>query len=615
MELRPYQQAAANAAIDWVKQSVAPCLIEAATAAGKSLIIAEMARVMFEISKGKHVLCLAPSKELVTQNRKKFLATGNPASLFSASAGQKCLRHPVVFATPGTFKAVAKRMGGKFCAVIIDECHKIASMIKTIIEDMKEANPNLRVIGLTATPSRQATGYVYRMDENGRAHGDDVCRDPYFVKKVYTISAHELLRLGYVTRPVIGETGTESYDTSSIHSKNQTVIDRAFEGHGRKTAAIVADVIERARGREGVMFFAATLQHADEIMASLPPGLSHVVKGDTPSPERDSILSRFAEKKFRYLVNVGTLTTGYDAPHVGVIAILRALESVELLQQIIGRGMRLYPGKEDFLILDYGNNIDRHFPDGDIFKPQIKAKKAPGVAQPHEVECPACSAQLEFNLRPMEGDYEIDKHGYYTLEGRHVETEHGPTPAHYGRRCYALVKAALGRYERCNYRWTFKPCPHCDAENDIAARYCKTCKGEIIDPAEKLTMDFKALKQDPTRTQTDEVLLMHASEGLSRKGNRTIRVDFETPYRKFSVWYTPDTHPGSARDYQKFCDASNNGEVKPSSVTYRKGDSNFYSTIAFGLEVDALCPLSHPIPQQPHRVEDAVEHDDGRAAS
>ena len=64
------------------------------------------------------------------------------------------------------------------------------------------------------------------------------------------------------------------------------------------------------------------------------------------------------------------LTTGFDASHVDVIAILRATESVGLMQQIIGRGLRIDAGKKDCLVLDYAENIERHCPDGDVFNPE-----------------------------------------------------------------------------------------------------------------------------------------------------------------------------------------------------------------------------------------------------
>ncbi len=109
MTLRPYQQKAHDAAWAHVKQSYDPCLIEAATGAGKSHIIAQLAETI-HVHTGKRVLCLAPSAELVVQNRAKFLATGAKASTFSASAGAKELKYPVVFGSPLTVKNNINRL-------------------------------------------------------------------------------------------------------------------------------------------------------------------------------------------------------------------------------------------------------------------------------------------------------------------------------------------------------------------------------------------------------------------------------------------------------------------------------------------------------------------------
>lgn len=593
-KLRPYQQEAVNRTIEWVKSSIEPCLVEMSVGAGKSLYIAEVARLMHQISGGKKVLCLAPRAELCHQNRAKYLMTGNSASLYSSSAGSKCLKNDVVFATPGTFKRVANRLGVQFCAVVVDECEGMTPTIRKIIDDMRDGNRNLRVIGTTGTPFTTNGGYVYRMDENNRTHGPDAARDPYFAKKLYTVTTRYLLSQGYLTPLVIGETGNDHYDAISLAVNSSgnfdsRDIDRVFVGHGRKTAYIVADLMERFKGRKSIVIFAATVQHADEVLASLHPGIAAVITGETK--DRASILRRFDNGELRVLINVNVLTVGWDCPRVDAIALLRATESIRLLTQIIGRGLRLCDGKDNILLLDYAQNIERHAPsDGDIFNPQVKAQKAPGEAQPIDVECPECSTTIQFNLRPNEGLFDIDKNGYYTLEGQRVMTDHGPSPAHYGRRCYGLVKSGMGSYEQCSYRWTFKPCPECDAENDIAARYCTDCKGEIVDPGKKLIMEFKALKKDPTRVQTDRVISMEISSGLSRSGNETLRADFTTPYRKFSVWFMENSkYPNQRKDIEKFNDATDSGNKSPDTITYRKDpESSFYRILSYGMQEDAI---------------------------
>jgi DNA repair protein RadD len=606
MTLRPYQQDAANAALDWMRKSVDPFCIEAATGAGKSHIIAEIARVI-HAKTGKRVLCLAPSAELVTQNRAKYLASGNKASMFSASAGSKDLRHPVVFGSPLTVKNKISRFQKDgpegYALVIIDEAHGLTPTVKSIIESMKEANANLRVCGLTATPYRLGSGYIFRQGPDGRVNGDDTARDPYFTKCVYKIDARELIEMKYLTPPVIGAIGATGYDTSglALNSRGQfdaDAVDRAYHGHGRKTAAIVADVLAQAHARQGVMFFAATVQHAKEVLASLPPELSALVTGETPKAERESIMKRFKARAIKYLVNVSVLTTGFDAPHVDLIAILRKTESIGLLQQIIGRGLRIdpdakamgLPAKTDCIILDYTTNLDDHCPDGDLFAPVVKAGKIGEGIGGLTCVCPICTYENQFTANTQYLDYKKDDAGYILdLDGQQVMTEFGPIAGHYGRRCLNLIQSGpRGEFARCGYRWTFKECPHCLADNDIAARYCCQCKGEIIDPNEKLKADFKALKRDPTQLQTDEVISMSCQPGMSRSGNKTIRVEWVTPYRQFTTWVMPEaSHTRGQAQWAAFDAVTQGGTVKPASITYRKDPSSgFFEVKAYNREPD-----------------------------
>lgn len=592
---RDYQQNAHDAVIEWVKRSTEACVIEAPTGAGKSVIIAMLANTLTNISKGKHVLCLAPSAELVTQNRAKYLATGEPASIYSASAGQKCLKHPVVFATPGTFKSKARAVGGKFCAVVLDEAHRITPTVQAIIEDMRLSNPNLRVIGLSATPYRLGTGYIYQTDETGRAYGPDKALNPYFAARVFTISAKELLGRGFLTPPVIGKINAENYETLHLELNKRGQfdsgdVDRAFIGHGRKTALIVADVVAQARDRHGVMLFAATVQHAKEVLDSLPPSLSAIITGETPKSERDSIIERFKAQELKYLVNVDVLTTGFDADHVDVIALLRATESVSLLQQIIGRGLRIRHGKDDCLVLDYAQNIDRHCPDGDVFNPQIKTKVSTGESVAIDVKCPLCSTKLEFTARPNPDNYDIDDNGYFSLYGQQVETEHGPMPAHFGRRCYGLVSIGRGLMDQCSYRWTSKPCPECNEPNDIAARYCCECRAELVDPNDKLIADFKAAKKDPHRVQIDRLIGYEINDTVSQSGQEYKVVQFNTEYRSFPKRYMP----WMRREWASFVKATQDGTITPETITYRKNEkTNFYDVLAFNMPADTPESISY----------------------
>jgi len=545
-KLRPYQQAAVDATTSFISKCHDSCLLELATGAGKSLIVAEVAKWVKEKS-NKKVLCLAPSKELVMQNREKYLAYGEPASIFSASAGKKELQHCVVFGSPLSVLNSIESFGAQFSAVVIDEAHEITPTIKKIIDHIKTHNPMLRVIGLTATPYRMKTGYIYRLDQNGDAVPEEQTCDPYFAKLLYQVKTQELIDQDFLTQPIADH--CDGYNTENLELKSngkfsQATIEQAFEGHGRKTADIVAQVVAISSEKKGVMFFAATIQHAKEIIASLPSDNSELVTGTTKKAEREAIISNFKKQSFKYLVNVSVLTTGFDAPHVDVVAVLRATESAALFQQIIGRGLRLSPGKKECLILDFAENIERHELEDDLFNPKISATFSSGEKVNLDAKCETCSTVNTFSARPNPDNFGVDEYGYFLdLLGNRIKTEAEEPqemPAHFGRRCTAET-IVNGVYERCSGRWSFKACANCDHENDIAARYCSKCKSELVDPNEKLKIEFKRMKRNPHEQSSDKVISWFAQEWHSKAGNKTLRVDYTTEYRIFSVWYSPES--------------------------------------------------------------------------
>lgn len=595
-ELRPYQERACSAALAWMKSSVEPCLIEASPAAGKSFMVAYVAKELNRISGGKRILCLMPSATLLSQNAEKFRLTGEPCSIFSASAGTKSTRHPVVMATPGTVKRSISRFKANYCAIIIDEAHGLTPTILAIIEAMREGNPNLRILGLTGTPFRRQTGYIFRQWPDGKINDDDTTRDPFFLKSVYRVTAKEMLAEGFITPMRIGDvSNSETYDASQVQilpngKADEASVERAYVGMGRKTAAIVHDIINRSRNRKGgIMYFASTIQHAQEIMASLPPETSAIVTGE--EDDNKKTIEAYKAKRIRHLVSVGMLVTGFDVGHTETIALLRYTDSASLLTQALGRAWRLDPEKKESVVLDYSSpsNIERHFPDGDIYNPVIRVGKLGGGNGQIQAECPLCSYENDFSLNPDCADYKLDRHGYcLDVFGEQVVTPHGPLPGHYGRRCNGLVATGhKGTYERCGYMWTGKDCLACGFKNDIAARFCRECKTEIVDPNLKLALEFKAFKKNVSEVQTDEVVNVDFRPGVSQRGNKTIRADWTTPWRKFSTWHMPEaTHSRGMRDWDLFARFTDGGNRQPNTITYRKEDTGMYVLLAFDREPD-----------------------------
>ncbi len=590
---RPYQVDAVKTAIEWIKKTTEPGLIEAYTAAGKSFIIAEIARIVSEMS-GKKVLILQPNKELLEQNAEKYRLTGEHCSLFSASANSKSLRHNVVFGTALTIKNYLERFGDKFCLVILDEADaSLTPTILDIIRHLREQNPKLRVLGLTSSPYRTGTGYIYRLDINDNPVPEDKAINPFFTKQIVHIKGRDLLEQGYVS-PLIVPSINVSYDTSNLELNRigkftKESIDQAFIGKGRKTSAIIEDLVRQTQEQNRIsgLIFAATQQHCEEIYESLPSSLTAVVTDKTLTRNRDRIVREHKQLKTKYLINVGIFTRGTDFPRLDFIALLRATESSPLLHQILGRLVRTHPDKKDGAVFDYAGNIDNHHPDGDLFNPVIKTWNQSKSEAYVKVICELCKTENTFTVRKNEDNLKWDEHGYYVdLDGNRIESEYGALPAHYGRRCLGLHLQRNGKYEQCNYYWSYKECPECGEKCDIAARYCPN-KHELIDPNEKLIADFRAMKKDPHRIQCDKLLSWSHKKTLSKNGNECIAVDWVTEYRTFKTWHVVKAENKMLiKDFNMFVEATQGIEKMPYSITYRKENSGFYRIFAYNQEPD-----------------------------
>lgn len=594
---RDYQSDAVNVAIDWIKKTTEPGLIQAYTAAGKSFIIAEIARIISTIS-DKKVLVLQPNIELLEQNSDKYRLTGEKYSIFSAAGKSKSLRHNVIFGTALTVKNQINKFGNKFCLIILDEADaSLTPTILNIIKYLKEQNPLLRILGLTSSPYKMGYGYIYKIDINNKPVPEDQAINPFFTKQIIHISGRYLLDRNFVSKIVLPQINI-SYDTSSLKLNNtgkftKESIDQAFIGKGRKTSAIIADLVlqTQLQNRISGLIFAATHQHAIEIYESLPKDLTAIVTDKTSADDRKKIVENHRNLKTKYLINVGIFTRGTDFPRLDFIALLRATESSALLHQMIGRLARIHNDKIDGAVFDYAGNIDNHHPDGDLFSPVIKTWNQNKSELKITAICEQCQTENEFSARKNDEGFDFDEYGYFVdLDGNRIKSEYGDMPAHYGRRCLGLHRQNNGTYEQCAYRWTFKNCPECEHENDIAARYCGACKAEIVDPNQKLIADFKAMKKDPTQTQCDKVLSWNPIKTLSQAGNECLKIDFITEYRKFTAWFQiRSAKPFFIKQYEKLVIATKGLDVMPESITYRKDiKSGFYEILAYNQEPDNL---------------------------
>ncbi|WP_417517310.1 DEAD/DEAH box helicase family protein [Marinobacter sp.] len=473
-KLRPYQQEAVDATLRHFRKSDDSAVIVLPTGAGKSLVIAELARLA-----RRKILVLTHVKELVEQNHAKYESYGLTGGIFSAGLKRKENRHQVTFASVQSVSANLDQFRDEYSLVIVDECHRVSgddtSQYQRIIELLGQQNDSLKVLGLTATPYRLAMGWIYRYHYRGfvRGHSDDGDeQNKPFQHCIYELPLSYMINRGYLTKPELVDAAVAQYDFSALPRNRfgeyaEQDVNRLLSKHQRVTRAITEQVMELAEERKAVMIFAATVDHAREITGYLPEQQTALITGATDQNERDLLIQRFKQQQLKYLVNVSVLTTGFDAPHVDFIAILRPTQSVSLYQQIVGRGLRLDEGKQNCLVIDYaGNHVN-------LYHPEVGEKKPDPDSEPVQVFCPGCGFANIF-------------WGKTDSEGHVIE--------HYGRRCQGLSglaeeggpAARNGRPEQCDYRFRFKECPHCGGENDIAARNCHQCKKTIIDPDDQL---------------------------------------------------------------------------------------------------------------------------------
>ncbi|EIN4360729.1 TPA: DEAD/DEAH box helicase family protein [Vibrio parahaemolyticus] len=459
--LRPYQADSVKAVIHYFRKHSTPAVIVLPTGAGKSLVIAELAR----LAKGR-VLVLAHVKELVEQNHAKYEGYGLKGAIFSAGLGRKETDQQVVFASVQSVVRNLDSFKNQFSLLVIDECHRVPddknSSYQKVITHLRELNPGIKVLGLTATPYRLGMGWIYQYHTRGQVRTEE---SRFFRDCIFELPIRYLLDENFLTPARMMDAPVLSYDFSQLKPANtgrykEAEMDMVIDKAKRATPQIVEQIIQYARERKGVMIFAATVRHAQEIHGLLPEGETAIVIGDTPTPERDAIIQAFKNREIKYLVNVSVLTTGFDAPHVDLIAILRPTESVSLYQQIVGRGLRLSEGKNECLVLDYAGNSY------DLYQPEVGDPKPDSTSEIITIPCPACGFNNNFWGK-------LDSNGFL-LE-------------HFGRRCQGYFEDEdTDEREHCGYRFRAKYCSECGADNDIAARICHECDATLVDPDKKL---------------------------------------------------------------------------------------------------------------------------------
>ena len=389
LTLRPYQQQAVDSIYRHLQErDDNPCVV-IPTGGGKTPVMATVCKDAVGRWKGR-VLILAHVKELLEQAVDKLNIVApelwNQIGVYSAGLKSRDTEHSIIVAgIQSVFKRACEL--DTFDLIIIDEAHMIPSdgdgMYRTFLEEARTVNPNLRVIGLTATPFRMKSGMICA-PENILNH---VC---------FEVGVKELIVDGYLC-PLLTKASREKIDTSGLHVRaGEFIAGEAEElmNTDELVEAACREIVAQTRTRRSALIFATGVKHGQHIAEELKKKYGAevgTVFGDTLNFERDQVLSEFKTGKLKYLVNVNVLTMGFDAPNIDCVAMVRPTMSPGLYYQMVGRGFRLHDGKDDCLVLDFGGNVLRHGPVDAI---RISVPEQCGNGEAPAKECPQCQSLI-----------------------------------------------------------------------------------------------------------------------------------------------------------------------------------------------------------------------------
>ena len=420
--LRDYQQRTIDQLYAWFEAGNTgnPCLV-LPTGSGKSHIIAALCKDALQSWPETRILMLTHVRELISQNLEKMRQhwPNAPLGVYSAGLRQKELGEPITFAGIQSVRKKAKEIG-HVDLVIIDEAHLVSHKdeggYRTLLSDIYRTNPNVRVIGLTASPYRLGHGYI-------------TDKPAIFDALINPTSIEELIHKGFLstlrsklTHTKLEVDGVHKRGGEYIESELQAAVDTTD-----KNRMVAAEIVRLGHNRKSWLVFCAGVAHAQHIATALQAqGITtECVTGETPSAERDRILTDFKQGHIRALTNANVLTTGFDAPGIDLIAMLRPTMSPGLYVQMAGRGLRIAEGKTDCLVLDFAGVVEQHGPITAVKPPPKKGDKV-GEA-PVKVcdycqeichlsvrECPACGEAFPEPERPA---LRLHNHDIMGVEG------------------------------------------------------------------------------------------------------------------------------------------------------------------------------------------------------
>lgn len=357
--LRPNQSEPIDKAIRFFQEpKPKPSLIVLPTAWGKSILTAFVAK-----HTNDRLIVLQPSKELLEQNYKKYLTLCGGfanAGIYSASFGRREIEQ-VTYATIGSIKKLGakfKEMG--FTKILIDEAHLYPREADSMLGTFLKESGITHVLGITATPVKLQTN----RDLNGNTFSKLVMltsrskKGNFYKDIIHVGQVKEMCELGFWSPLAYEAAGFDDsllvFNTSKSEYTEASV-QQAYDANGGTQAII--DALDNHPERQHILAFVPSVADAISLSGRYPN--SAVIYGDMDKGERAETIERFKAGEIRVIFNVRVLSTGFDYTGIDCIILGLSTASIALYYQIIGRGTRIDPEKQDCLICDLGGNVAR----------------------------------------------------------------------------------------------------------------------------------------------------------------------------------------------------------------------------------------------------------------
>ncbi|MGK0419193.1 MAG: DNA repair protein RadD [Candidatus Pseudothioglobus sp.] len=386
IKLRHYQAGCTPALTEYINSNPGKHpLVGMPTGSGKTYCIADLVQ---HYSPKYDIIILSHVKEILEQNHESLSEyLDEEVGLNSAGLGKREWKHITVAGIQSVYKQSSRVKENSI--IIIDEAHLISPNAETMYQTFFQGLRSATIIGFTATPFRLGHGLIYG---NGRMF-DDLVYDWTSAERF-----QQLVDEGYLAQITSKRTKLEM-DVSEIKLKagefNEVQLSAAFDRDG-VTKEAIKEIISAGHNRKKWLIFAIDINHAEHIAETLlrngvrcAPVHSRMEESGF---ERDKIIEAFKNGKYRCVVNVNILTTGFDEPGIDLIAMLRPTNSPVLHVQSLGRGSRVSPNKANCLVLDFAGNTERLGPINNVI---VKQKgKGKGGGEQLTKTCPNCSSIL-----------------------------------------------------------------------------------------------------------------------------------------------------------------------------------------------------------------------------